>query len=138
MHEFSVMDSLMTLLAERASANGIARITRVRLVVGRLRGLDLRQLRGCFEILAENTKAEGAILDIASVVPEGLCQSCGTRFAIPDFTLRCPQCGGGRVEIVKGRELHLENFEGTREPSGLRTKASTLTRDHQSLAAIPT
>ena len=117
MHEFSVMDSLMRLILEHAKAGGIARVTRVRMVVGRLRGLDLRQLRGCFEILAEDTVAEGAELDIESVTPAGRCRDCGEEFDIPDYTLRCPHCGGGQIDITRGRELHLASFDGTREPA---------------------
>ena len=116
MHEFSVMDSLMTLLFESAKANNIARITRVRLVVGHLRGLDTRQLEGCFEILAENTVADGAVLDIQSVAPEGDCRDCGTHFTIPNYTLLCPECGGGHIDITRGRELHLASFDGARKP----------------------
>ncbi|PTW62843.1 hydrogenase-3 nickel incorporation protein HypA [Breoghania corrubedonensis] len=115
MHEFSVMDSLMKLLVEHADASGITRVTRVRLVVGRLRGLDLRQLRGCFEILVEDTLAKDAVLDIESVPPAGHCRTCGADFAIPDYTLHCPHCGGGEVDITKGRELHMASFDGIRE-----------------------
>lgn len=110
------MDSLMALLTERARQSGIRRVTRVRLVVGRLRGLDLRQLEGCFEILAENTAAEGAVLDIESVTPAGHCQTCGEDFEIPNYSLRCPACGGGQVEITRGRELHMKSFDGSRTP----------------------
>ncbi|MCF8480370.1 MAG: hydrogenase maturation nickel metallochaperone HypA [Rhodospirillum sp.] len=116
MHEFSVMEGLMTLLADHAQAHAITRITRVRLVVGQLRGLDVNQLRGCFDLLVEGTSARSATLEIDFVPAEGHCDRCDKTFVLPNFVLTCPVCGDSRaVRTTKGRELYLEKFEGTKE-----------------------
>ena len=52
MHEMSVAHGLLSILQAQAEAHGIARVSRVRLKIGRLRGLDARQLRLAFEALA--------------------------------------------------------------------------------------
>lgn len=114
MHETAVVAGLMRLLTERAAAAEIDRIDVVRLMLGRLRGLDARQIRGAFEIFAEGTPAEGARLDIEEVVPEARCRACDRVFALPDWNFACPECGGDDAEVVRGRELHLVSFDGRR------------------------
>lgn len=114
MHETAVVAGLMRILTDKAAAEGIDRIDVVRLMLGRLRGLDARQIRGAFEIFAEGTVADGARLDIEDVVPEARCRACGRVIAVPDWSFACPDCGGGDAEVVRGRELHLVSFDGRR------------------------
>jgi hydrogenase nickel incorporation protein HypA/HybF len=115
MHEFSVMEGLMTLLADHAQAHAITRITRVRLVVGQLRGLDVQQLRGCFDVLVEGTALRDAKLEIEFVPAEGHCGPCNQTFQLTHFVMTCPVCGDSTaVRTTKGRELYLDSFEGTK------------------------
>jgi hydrogenase nickel incorporation protein HypA/HybF len=115
MHEMTVAHGLMTILEERARAHGIARVTRVRLKIGCLRGLDARQLRLAFEVLAEGSIAEGAPLDIDEVVASARCKACGAEWRAPDYRFECPTCGSLDADILAGRELHIESFDGERD-----------------------
>jgi hydrogenase nickel incorporation protein HypA/HybF len=112
MHEMSVVQGLMTILEERAKAHGIARISLVRLKVGRLRGLDARQLCAAFEVLAEGSIAEGAPLEIEQIAVRARCNACGTEWRLPDYRFECPKCQSADAEILGGRELHIESFDG--------------------------
>ncbi|MGO9422460.1 hydrogenase maturation nickel metallochaperone HypA [Roseiarcus sp.] len=115
MHEMTVAHGLLTILEERAKAHGIARITRIRLKIGRLRGLETRQLRAAFEVLAEGAIAEGAPLDIEEVAARARCNACGTEWGLPDYRFECPKCQSADAEILAGRELHIESFDGERD-----------------------
>lgn len=112
MHEATVVDGLVRILIDRAAANGITSIVAVKVVIGRLRGLDLRQIRGCFEIFSEDTVAEGAALEIVDVETRARCRGCGTDYVVPRFRFACPSCGGSDADVIAGRELHVESFEG--------------------------
>ena len=114
MHETAIVEGLMRILKAKALEHGIDRIVRVRLKIGRLRGLDSRQIRGCFEFFAEQTAAEGASLDIEEVAVEARCRGCGTSYEVPHFRFGCPDCGSEEADIVKGRELEIESFDGHR------------------------
>jgi hydrogenase nickel incorporation protein HypA/HybF len=114
MHETAVVEGLMRILNEKAREHGIARIVSVRLKIGRLRGLDARQIRGCFEILAEETAAQGARLEIEEVAVEARCQACGASYEVQRFRFACPACGSGAADVLKGRELEIESFDGHR------------------------
>lgn len=123
MHETAVVEGLLRILADHAAAHGVDRVVSVHLKVGRLRGLDPRQLRGAFEIFAEETVAAGARLDVEVVPIEARCRGCGHGWVVPGWSFECPNCGGTDADIVTGRELHVESFEAASAPSAPPTES---------------
>lgn len=111
MHEMAVVEGLMRILSDKARENGVGRISRVRLKIGRLRGLDSRQIRGCFELFAEDTIAAGAELDIEEIGVRARCQTCGTEYDVQRYSFDCPNCGGDDADVLRGRELYIESFD---------------------------
>lgn len=117
MHEMSVAQGLLSILEDRAKAHGVARILRIRLKIGRLRGLDSRQLRLAFEALAEGSLAEGAAFDVDEIAAKARCRSCGAVWRAADYRFSCPDCATADAEILEGRELYIESFDGERPDS---------------------
>jgi hydrogenase nickel incorporation protein HypA/HybF len=118
MHEMSVAQGLLSILQAQAEAHGIARVSRVRLKIGRLRGLDARQLRLAFEALAEGGLADGAELDVDEIAARARCRACGAVWRAADYRFDCPECAAADAEILEGRELYIESFDGERPGSG--------------------
>jgi hydrogenase nickel incorporation protein HypA/HybF len=116
MHEASIVQGLMRILTAKASEHGVDRILTVQVKIGRLRGIDSRQIRSCFEIFAEGTAAEGARLDIVEITPEAQCRACGHRYEVQRYRFLCPACGGTDADVGKGRELYIDSFTCQREP----------------------
>lgn len=114
MHETAVVQGLMRILKQTARANGVKRVVSVKLKIGRLRGLDSRQIRAGFEMFAEGTLAEGARLDIDEVEVEARCKACGTAFTVERYQFQCPACGSADADVTAGRELHIESFEAAK------------------------
>jgi hydrogenase nickel incorporation protein HypA/HybF len=114
MHETAVVMGLIGILERQAKAAGIGRITEVRVKLGRLRGLDARQLVGVFEILAEGGRLDGARLVVEDVAVAAHCRACGADYDVAGWALACPRCGSDDVDVVHGRELHIESFDGIR------------------------
>ncbi len=114
MHEMTVAHGLLTIIEEQAKTHEITQVTLVRLKIGRLRGLDARQLRAAFKVLAEGSIAEGARLDLDEVIARARCYTCGTEWRLPDFRFECPACEATDAQILEGRELHIESFDGER------------------------
>ena len=119
MHEMSVAHGLLTILNEQAEAHGIDRVSRIRLKIGQLRGLDGRQLRLAFEALAEGSLAASAELEIEEIAAKARCRACGAAWRAADYRFECPKCAASDVDILEGRELFIESFDGQgAEPSG--------------------
>ncbi|MBI4983866.1 MAG: hydrogenase maturation nickel metallochaperone HypA [Rhodocyclales bacterium] len=113
MHETAIVQGLMRILTRQAAAHRIERVSRVTVKVGRLRAVEPQQLKSCFEMFAEGTLADGAELVVDEVGVRGRCKDCGSEFDVPRFRFECPTCGGTRVEVTRGQELYIENFEGS-------------------------
>ncbi|MDR3518185.1 MAG: hydrogenase maturation nickel metallochaperone HypA [Azospirillaceae bacterium] len=111
MHEATIIESLMSILVRQARTHGVDHIQRVRLKVGALKAVEPQALRGCFEIFAEGTVAEGAELAIETVAARVLCRTCGVESLIQRFRFRCSQCDGDDLSVVGGEELYIESIE---------------------------
>lgn len=107
MHELSITQSVVD--AVRAHA-GDAKVTSVRVRVGKLCGVVPDAMRFCFDLVTEGTVLEGAELLIDEPTGRAHCRTCTADFELGDLILLCP-CGSADVEIVSGRELTVQSIE---------------------------
>ncbi|RLF49835.1 MAG: hydrogenase maturation nickel metallochaperone HypA [Thermoplasmata archaeon] len=118
MHEFSVMQGVVSAVLSALEGRSYDKVVSVKLVVGELTFLAKEQLRFAFHVLTEGTDLEGASIDIITKKAVVRCEKCGYRgglrvdddpryhYALPVFL--CPKCGGC-VEIVEGKECFVES-----------------------------
>lgn len=118
MHEFSIAQSLVdSVLHELAARNiGPGRLRSVRLAAGRMHGLIEDSLQFVWGVLIEDTPAAGAALSVREIPIRVRCKTCNALGGIPWPQFACEACGGGDLDIVEGRELHLESMEIEDEP----------------------
>ncbi|MZP29715.1 hydrogenase maturation nickel metallochaperone HypA [Heliobacterium undosum] len=114
MHEMALMESLVGVLASEAPRHNIAKIKKVKLTVGALTHALPDALQFAFSVLREQPLfAPGAELEIEERETRGRCRDCGVEFAVEgNFGFLCSGCGGFAVEIIQGRELQIDYFEG--------------------------
>lgn len=117
MHEMGLMAEMVNLLAESAKEHQVGRINKVKLIVGKMTNALPDALLLAFDVYKEQELfSPSAILDIEEKETIGHCGSCGETFPVSDnFLFICPACHGLRIEIVSGRELYIENYEGEEE-----------------------
>ena len=113
MHELSITQSVVDLVAERTAGRTVVAI-QVR--VGRLAGVLPDAMQFCFEIATAGTSVEGARLEIEEVDGRIACRDCGLEAAADDLVLLC-ECGSADVDIVAGKELTVVAVELAREPT---------------------
>ncbi|MBV8506746.1 MAG: hydrogenase maturation nickel metallochaperone HypA [Alphaproteobacteria bacterium] len=107
MHELSIAQSIVEMVGERA---GDARVHRLTLVIGRLSGVMPDALRFCFDVCAEGTVLEGAILEIIEPSGRGRCLDCGREQEITSLFEMCV-CGATGLDCVTGNELRIKEME---------------------------
>ena len=107
MHELSIAQSIVEMVGERA---GDARVHRLTLVIGRLSGVMPDALRFCFDVCAEGTVLEGAILEIIEPSGRGRCLDCGREQEITSLFEMCV-CGATGLDYVTGNELRIKEME---------------------------
>jgi len=111
MHEYSIVDSLLQLAEREAQNRKAVKILKIELKIGELSGVEPQLLKTAFDLFREETLAAEAelVIKIQPVVVK--CQECGFRGELGDRVYRCPECGGGRLEIVDGEEMFLTSLE---------------------------
>jgi hydrogenase nickel incorporation protein HypA/HybF len=107
MHELTITESVVAAVAERV---GAARVSRVRLTIGRMSGVVAESVRFCFDVCAAGTVLEGAALEIVEPAARGRCRDCGVESDLADGIPLCG-CGSADVEILRGAELHIDEVE---------------------------
>jgi hydrogenase nickel incorporation protein HypA/HybF len=111
MHEMGIAQNILDIAVEAANKEGAQKITRIDLIAGELRGLVPMQLTFCFGIVAQNTIASGAYLNIQEVPVTAHCEDCGTDFPVEEYQYLCPRCNSANVHVTGGTELRVKDIE---------------------------
>ena len=114
MHELAIADSVVQIASRHANGR---RVTKVQLKVGHLRQIVPSALSFSFELVAQDTPVEGALLEMEVVPAVGLCRDCGTESRLEGFPLHCRECGGLDLRVLRGEELFVEFLELEEEPT---------------------
>lgn len=113
MHELALMQGILDVVTKNAHSYGLRRITKIKLVIGKLRAVVPDSLEFCFTILKEDIPliAQGE-LEVEIKEIEGSCRRCSHQFLVEGYRFRCPQCECTDVAIVSGSELYVDYIEG--------------------------
>lgn len=112
MHEMAIVSSIFSIIEDQIKENGINRVSQVNLVVGDLTGVEDMTMKACFELFAQSTPVEGAVLKIEHVPIKARCRKCGNEFSVQKMMYRCTACGNERIGIISGKELYIESLQG--------------------------
>jgi hydrogenase nickel incorporation protein HypA/HybF len=107
MHELSLAGGILRIVEQAAARDRFARVTRLKLEVGKLAGVEVEALRFALGAIAPDTLLADAAVEI--VEPEGRarCFDCGGLTAIKERGEPCGHCGGWRLDPVAGTELRV-------------------------------
>lgn len=113
MHELSIMQGVLDIVRDSAVQNGISRINKLKLVIGSLTMIMPDSLRFAFEVLSQDEMFREANMQIEEVPAFIRCHACNSETAQEDaYCFVCSGCGSNQVEVVKGREMYLDYYEG--------------------------
>lgn len=111
MHEMSLAEGIRSVIEDQARAHGFARVTVVRLEIGRFAGVEKPALDFAFDVVMRGSPAEGARLEMIDLPGRALCYDCEKTVDIDDRLAPCPLCGGGRLMPDGGDEMRIKDME---------------------------
>lgn len=111
MHEFSLVQSLLTIVQDKVKENRGGKVTKILVKVGTLSGAEPELLESAFQFLKDGTCAEEAILTVIKEKAQVKCRKCGTIYFPKDLDLTCPNCGNWGGEVLSGESIYLERLE---------------------------
>jgi len=110
MHEYSLIQSLISRAGEEARGHGATRIHSLSIRVGELSGVEPDLLTAAFEIARQGTPCDGAALRLTRIPAVWSCPRCGRVFAAGEV-LRCAACAAP-AQLSDGADaLMLDSIE---------------------------
>ena len=111
MHEMSLAEGVIGVVADAARANHPCSVRTVRLEIGALAAVELEALRFAFEVVKHGSVAEDAVLEIVQVPGSAWCMQCSCNVAIARRTDPCPECGGWQLQVTGGEQMRVTELE---------------------------
>jgi hydrogenase nickel incorporation protein HypA/HybF len=111
MHEFSVVQSLLSTIYRYASQERAKEVTKVVLQFGPLSGIEPHLFKIAFDTFKEGSIAEKADLVLKEGSLQLKCRECDAVTELMRVQFRCEKCSSLRVEVLNGEELILERLE---------------------------
>ena len=112
MHEYGMVESLLSAVDESVRSNGGTRAVRVVVSVGALGGIDERLLRDAFDDHKAASSASGAELSVEYRPADTVCPKCGSAQRIIDVgDQTCPECGGPLFVSARNADVYLTSVE---------------------------
>ena len=112
MHEMGIATEIVRIVTESIPADIVdPKVARINLKVGKLAAVVPQSLQFCFEMAAKDSPAEGAELHIEEIGVSARCNACGHLWEINEPAFQCPECNGGSLEMLTGRELDIDTIE---------------------------
>lgn len=110
MHEMALAESILQIVEGAAAQQGFKRVTEVRLEIGALSGVEIDALSFCLEVVLKDSVAEGARLELETVLGRGYCLGCGETVPVNALYEACPKCGGYQVQASGGTEMRVKDL----------------------------
>ena len=111
MHELAIARNIVNIAVAAAEKEGAKKITRVNVVAGELRGIVPAQLVFSFGLMAQDTIASGAYLNLEIISVVGRCRTCQEEFVIKDYRYLCTKCRSEDIQTLSGTELRVKDIE---------------------------
>ena len=111
MHELAVTESILEIALRHAQQVEATRVTDLYLVIGQLSSIMDESVQFYWDIIAKDTLAEGGHLHFKRIPAEFTCLDCGTKYALSDEILTCPQCRSVHVKVTAGEEFRLDSID---------------------------
>ncbi len=118
MHELAVTQGILDVVLDVARQHGNRPITLIELVVGELSSIVDDSIQFYFDMMSQDTLAEGAKLQFRREPAIAVCWDCGHQFtAVAPLVPLCPICGSARLRVSGGQEFYVESIEVQDEDS---------------------
>ena len=107
MHELGISRNIVAIAGDASRGRRVRRVT---LEVGKRAGIERDAIAVCFEVAAQGTAVEGAVLDIRDIEGRARCGACAAEFPVHSLFTSCA-CGCRRLTRLAGEELNVKSIE---------------------------
>ena len=111
MHELSITEQIAEIAIRHGEQNEASKITDLYLVIGELSTVIDESVQFYWDMITENTICEGARLHFKRIPALFRCKDCSSEYSLENGELApCPKCSSSQMEILQGKEFHLDSI----------------------------
>ena len=111
MHELAITEQIADIAIRHGEENAAEKITDLYLVIGELSTVIDDSVVFYWDLITEDTICEGATLHFKRIPAIFKCQDCGKEYQMVDGNLApCPYCQSSKMNILQGKEFHLDSI----------------------------
>jgi hydrogenase nickel incorporation protein HypA/HybF len=110
-HELGITQEILSTALKAAKEAGGEKINDVTISVGELTEVVEFALQFNWDVITQDTIAEGATLTVNMIAPRSHCRQCDTEYDHDKWDFTCPECGNMLVDTVAGRELQIDSID---------------------------
>ncbi|MGZ5208955.1 MAG: hydrogenase maturation nickel metallochaperone HypA [Sulfuricurvum sp.] len=111
MHEYSIVQALLTQCEDLARENEAESVTKIIVKIGRMSGVEPHLFEIAFNTFKEKTVCDGAefVMNVQPLTIE--CHACKTITELEEIYYKCPACESLDVQVIDGEEMFLMTLE---------------------------
>lgn len=111
MHELAITEQIADIAIRHGESNQAEKITDLYLVIGELSTVIDDSVQFYWDLITSDTICEGAQLHFKRIPAIFRCLDCGAEYQLEQGELApCPHCHSTRMEVLQGKEFHLESI----------------------------
>ncbi len=119
MHEYGLVQDVVSLVLQRSPKDGDRRVACVRIEVGEFLVASQESMEMAYEVLTRGTALEGSRLEVTQVPGRARCEVCGFEgsgadlgegLCEPPAVLLCPSCGAPLL-VTEGAGIALTDVQ---------------------------
>jgi hydrogenase nickel incorporation protein HypA/HybF len=111
MHELPVTEQILEIALRHAKEANASMITDLYLVIGQWSSIVDDSVAFYWEIVTEETIAQGSCLHFRRLPTLLECEACKNQYHPTEEVLACPECGSTAVKVLNGNEFYLEAID---------------------------
>jgi len=111
MHEYSIVQALLTQCEDIAAQNEAESVTKIVVKIGRMSGVEPHLLEIAFNTFKEKTVCDAAefVMNVQPLTIE--CKECGAVTVLDEIFYKCPACESLDVKVIDGEDMFLMSLE---------------------------
>ncbi|MDD5406367.1 MAG: hydrogenase maturation nickel metallochaperone HypA [Sulfurovaceae bacterium] len=109
MHEYSIVQALLTQCEEIAAKNEASIVNSIEIKIGVMSGVESHLLKVAFDTFKEGTICGKSELIIHEQPLRIVCNECGNETQIPIY--KCTKCESLNVKVTDGEDMYLMRLE---------------------------
>lgn len=111
MHEYSIVQALLTQCEEIAAQNEAESVKKIIVKIGKMSGVEPHLLEIAFNTFKEKTVCDGAdfVMNVQPLTIE--CKQCGKITELGEVYYKCPECDSLDVKVIDGEDMYLMTLE---------------------------